>query len=181
MHLRNLLLPYLALSPLVFGCTPDSKNIGDTLETDSDATATAGDDTEGQSSTGDVTPSTSVASSTGDDPSASDPSVSGTSGVSTTGDDPSDSDPSVSGTSGPDPETTGANTGFDRFTLRTAAGPCPPRADCDGFVELTFERDPARREIRRGRQPGGRGRDRERRLRAGAAGVRRSRPRRGAR
>ncbi|MCY0994382.1 hypothetical protein OV203_45070 [Nannocystis sp. ILAH1] len=137
MHLRRLLLPYLALSTLVFGCTPDSKNIGDTLETDSDSTATAGDETEGQSSTGDVTPSTSAATLTGDDPSASDPSVSGTSGVSTTGDDPGDSDPSVSGTSGPDPETTGANTGFDRFTLRTAAGPCPPRADCDGFVELT--------------------------------------------
>ncbi|MCY1005460.1 hypothetical protein OV079_07720 [Nannocystis pusilla] len=137
MHFRALLLPYLALSTLVFGCTPDSKNIGDTLETDSDATAATGDETEGQSSTDGVTPSTSAPGTTGDDPSASDPSVSGTSGVGTTGDDPSASDPSVSGTSGPDTETTGGSTGFDRFTLYTAAGPCPPRADCDGFVELT--------------------------------------------
>ncbi|PCC75025.1 hypothetical protein SAMN02745121_03769 [Nannocystis exedens] len=138
MHFRSLLLPCLALSTLVYACTPDSKNIGDTLETDSDSTATSGDETGDPpvtASTPSTSDGTSGASSTGDDDSASDPSVSGTSGASSTGDDDSASDPSVSGTSGPD-ETTGASEGFERFTLRSVSGLCPPESDCDGFVEL---------------------------------------------
>jgi hypothetical protein len=36
--------------------------------------------------------------------------------------------------------TTGEPAQFERFTLRSAAGPCPPDADCDGFVELLSTR-----------------------------------------
>lgn len=54
-------------------------------------------------------------------------------------------DATATGTStdtGTGPDTgTGSTTGvdvpgFERFKLSTAAGPCPPNADCDGFVEL---------------------------------------------
>lgn len=36
--------------------------------------------------------------------------------------------------------TTGEPAQFERFTLHSAAGPCPPDADCDGFVELLSTR-----------------------------------------
>lgn len=32
--------------------------------------------------------------------------------------------------------TTGVALGFNRFLMNRAAGPCPPDADCDGFIEL---------------------------------------------
>lgn len=33
--------------------------------------------------------------------------------------------------------TTGIDvSGFERFTMNTAAGPCPPNFDCDGFIEV---------------------------------------------
>lgn len=39
-----------------------------------------------------------------------------------------------------DPTTGGDITGFERFKLDMAAGPCPPDSDCDGFIELLASR-----------------------------------------
>jgi hypothetical protein len=48
----------------------------------------------------------------------------------TSGDDTSTGDGSTGDTS------TGGGVDFERFRLGRAAGPCPPMADCDGFIEL---------------------------------------------
>lgn len=39
-----------------------------------------------------------------------------------------------------DPTTGGDITGFERFKMDVAAGPCPPNSDCDGFIELLASR-----------------------------------------
>lgn len=57
----------------------------------------------------------------------------GTTGVPTTG--------ATAGSTGDEGTGTGTTTGgnvsgFERFMMSSAAGPCPPNEDCDGFVEL---------------------------------------------
>jgi hypothetical protein len=86
-----------------------------------------GDATQGGSTTDASTGTTTSATASTTD----DPTTAGTgSATGTTGDDPT-------GTTGDDPTgTTGEPVEFERFRISRAAGPCPPNADCDGFIEL---------------------------------------------
>ncbi len=59
----------------------------------------------------------------------------GTTGSPTTGDLTATSTTSTQ-TTDPGTSTTGEPVAFDLFRKSNAAGPCPPNADCDGFVEL---------------------------------------------
>jgi hypothetical protein len=141
MHFRRLLLPCLFTFTLMPGCTPDSKNIGDTLEPGDESSDSAGDETEGHSSQSGDYPST------GDEGATSTTSTAGES-HSTTSDDSSDetgfttADTSNDSgdTFGTSDTTDGDSESFDRFSLETSAGPCPPESDCDGFIQLTSER-----------------------------------------
>jgi hypothetical protein len=88
-----------------------------------------GDSSDGASSSGTAT---TVDATGGSSSSTGLPTTGGTTtGETTTG---------VVTTSG---DTTGAGSttgvdfsGFERFTMNTAAGPCPPDFDCDGFIEV---------------------------------------------
>lgn len=109
---------------------------GDTQTTggQTDTGSTAPDpDTSGAPTTSGATSdaTSSSGAATGDD-------TSGSTAAPTTGDPLTTS---TTATTGPDETTTGTATtgepaGFDRFRLDRAAGPCPPDADCDGFIEL---------------------------------------------
>lgn len=59
---------------------------------------------------------------------------------STSADPATDGTTSTSATDSPTGEATGESALFDRFTLYSAAGPCPPDSDCNGFVELLSTR-----------------------------------------
>lgn len=137
MHFRRLLLPCLFTFTLMPGCTPDSKNIGDTLDPGDESSDSAGDETDGHSSQSGDYPST------GDEGTTSTTSTAGES-HSTTGDgstgfttaDTSNDSGDTFGTG----DTTDGNGGFGFFVLRTWAGPCPPESDCDGEIRLSESR-----------------------------------------
>ena len=97
-------------APLTSGTTgtPTTGTTIDTNNTDGASTMTAPETT---------TEGTTESPTTGD--------LTATSSTSTTDPD------TTSGTS-----TTGEPVAFDLFRKSSAAGPCPPNADCDGFVEL---------------------------------------------
>ncbi len=99
-------------TPLTTGTTgtPTSGTTIDTSNTDGASTMTAPETT---------TEGTTESSTTGD--------LTTPSSTSTETTDPG----TTSGTS-----TTGEPVAFDLFRKSSAAGPCPPNADCDGFVEL---------------------------------------------
>jgi hypothetical protein len=95
----------------------------------------AGGDTTGAQS------STSGADTSSGGGSGGSDSTAGTSGTTGTGDSGSaeaTADGSSTGTdsSGGSSSTTGDVGAFERFRLSSAAGPCPPEEDCDGYVEL---------------------------------------------
>ncbi|MBZ5711898.1 hypothetical protein [Nannocystis pusilla] len=129
MHFRRLLLPCIFTFTLMPGCTPFSKNIGDTLDSGDESSASAGDETDGHSS------------QSGDDPSTGDE---GTTGTTTTSDDSvgftTADTTSASGDTEGTGDTTDGNGGFGFFVLRTWAGPCPPESDCDGEIRLSQSR-----------------------------------------
>jgi hypothetical protein len=111
---------------------------GDDKGGDTEATTTATDPTTGTDSTAATDPTTGT-----DSTAATDPTTTGTTdgsaseGQTDTGTAPTGTDPTGTDTTGTDTGTTGVDTSqFERFTVRDAAGPCPPNADCDGFIEL---------------------------------------------
>ena len=58
-------------------------------------------------------------------------------GSDSTGSDSTGSDSTGSDSTDSTDSTTGVDvSGFERFRLSRGAGPCPPDADCDGFVEI---------------------------------------------
>lgn len=92
----------------------------DTTATEATGASTATTaDTTGGASEGDDTTATPT---TGDDSTTSSP---GTTGPETTTDATTTTD-----------TTTGVALNFNRFLMNRSAGPCPPDADCDGFIEL---------------------------------------------
>lgn len=114
MHLRlDVILPLLVLA--IAACGDDASDGG------TGSTGTSGTGTSEGSSTGSTGVTSSDTSSSGG--------ASGTSGADTT-----------TGSTGADTTDGGSTTGelgtFERFRLDSAAGPCPPEADCDGFIEL---------------------------------------------
>jgi hypothetical protein len=143
MQFRRLLFPYLVTLALIPGCTPDSKDIGETLTTAGDSTGPAGDSTGPDSTDGTSAGATTSTTSTGGHSGTTGTDeTTGTTGTDeTTGTTGTDETTGDHGTTGADSstgleETTGEPAQFDRFTLKKAAGPCPPESDCDGFVEL---------------------------------------------
>lgn len=81
-----------------------------------------------------VAPTTSAGTTTSNTTSAGTDDAGGTTttdGPTTSTDDATTAPPTTT----TDP-TTGDPVAFERFQLNKAAGPCPPRSDCDGFVEL---------------------------------------------
>jgi len=109
------------------GKDPGDTSSGSTT-TDPDTTATA---TTGTSSVDETTASTTVEPTTGE--------ATLTSSSSPTTDSTGPDQGSTSDSTGPDTTTdttTGVALTFNRFLLNKAAGPCPPDADCDGFIEL---------------------------------------------
>ncbi|MBZ5711811.1 hypothetical protein [Nannocystis pusilla] len=97
---------------------------GDTEATTGIGSTTTTDPTTGTGSTTTTDPTTTGTA----DGSASDGQTD--TGTDLTGTDPTGTDPTGTGTTGVD------TSQFERFTVRDAAGPCPPNADCDGFIEL---------------------------------------------
>lgn len=116
MHLR--LVPIFAL---VLAACGDDTSDGSTGTTGSTATDTASSGTSEGSSGGSTGTMSSDTSSSG-----------GTSGTDAT-----------TGSTGADTTDGGSTTGevgtFERFRLDSAAGPCPPEQDCDGFIELVAD------------------------------------------
>lgn len=111
---RRLLLPMLLVS-VALACGKDE---------DSTDGATGGA-TEGASSTSGT------------------PMTDGATGVVTTGDATDGTGGQTGGATTGAGDTTGQGSttgvdvsGFERFTMNIAAGPCPPEADCDGFIEV---------------------------------------------
>jgi len=115
MHLRlHVVLPLLVLA---LGACGDDASDGGTGTTGTTATTGTSEGSSG-GSTGVTSSETSSSGGT-----------SGTSGADTT-----------TGSTGVDTTDGGSTTGelgtFERFRLDSAAGPCPPEADCNGFIEL---------------------------------------------
>lgn len=122
----------LALSSLclLLACGPGDD---ETTSDSNTGTATTGATTTGPTTsdaTGDATSATTTTDTT-PTTSTSEPATTTTA---------TDSDPTLSSTtidaSTGDDTTTGVVPGFERFRMDTAAGPCPPNGDCDGFIEL---------------------------------------------
>jgi hypothetical protein len=109
-----------------------------------------GDDKGGgtEDSTGSATSEPGTGTGTSDDStSATEATTSGSETGTGTGTSPTTggSETGTSPTTGGSETGTSATTGvlepnFERFTLKSAAGPCPPNSDCDGFVELLANR-----------------------------------------
>lgn len=112
------LLPVLLLS-VALACGKDGDSTdGSTGSTGSTGGMTGGS-TEGVSSTGGT------------------PTTGGTTGAVTTGDATDGTGGQTGGQTTGQSSTTGIDvSGFERFTLNHSAGPCPPGADCDGFIEV---------------------------------------------
>jgi hypothetical protein len=100
-----------------------------TLAACGDDAADGSTGTTGNSTTGTADTGTSAGSSSGSTGATSSETSGGTSGSDTT-----------TGSTGADTTDGGSTTGevgtFERFRLDSAAGPCPPETDCDGFIEL---------------------------------------------
>lgn len=117
----------LILLALLAACgKPDGDTATDTATTTAATTSSSTSTTD--------TPTTSSTTSTTGDALTTDLTTSSTSTTAT-------STTSTTSTTGAatttDPDTsTGEGDAFERFTMNNAAGPCPPDADCDGFVEL---------------------------------------------
>jgi hypothetical protein len=133
----------LALSltaALACGTEGDDTLGGSTGLTSTTATTGSTDSTTGATDPATTdTPTSDPSTSGATDSASSDPGTTDTSAttdpVTTT--DTSTGDP---GTTTIDDSTTGVDVAeFDRFQLSRAAGPCPPDADCDGFIELLAE------------------------------------------
>lgn len=131
----RLCLTFTCITLLACG-KPDADSA--TADTTSPSTSTTAD-TEGDP---DTSAGTTVQPTTGEPPST-------TGDLTTTTDDPSTTvtvttvDPSTTSATTTDTgdtttgdTTTGGPVEFERFLLSNAAGPCPPMADCDGFIEL---------------------------------------------
>ncbi len=108
----------------------DTETSAGTTSSDPDTTATeatgastgpAGDTTSGVSDGDDTTGETTATPTTD---------ISTTSSTSTTGPDDTTDATTTADT------TTGVALNFNRFLTNRSAGPCPPDADCDGFIEL---------------------------------------------
>ncbi|MDC0672576.1 hypothetical protein [Nannocystis radixulma] len=140
MHFRRLLLPCLFTFTLMPGCTPDSKNIGDTLDPGDESSDSVGDETDGHSSQSGDYPST------GDEGTTSTTSTAGESHSTASDDSNAESGFTTANTSNDSGDTfgtsdvTGDNEPFGFFVLRTWAGPCPPESDCDGQIMLSDSR-----------------------------------------
>ena len=109
-----------AAAACLLACTPNTEEVG------------AFDDSGGDTSTTTTTGGGSTSSDTVD------PSATGTGGATTsTSGDAGTSTTTTDSGSDSDGTTTGVALGdFERFQMEFVAGPCPPEADCDGFVEL---------------------------------------------
>ena len=121
---------FMLLLTLVSACGPG---------TDDATSGGSGDTTQGPSTTAateTTTPTTSA--STGSFSSASDATTAATGDMGSTSAATADTGTSAGSTGD---GTTGVDVGdFERFKQSKAAGPCPPNADCDGFVELLASR-----------------------------------------
>lgn len=120
---------FLLLLTLASACGPGTD----------DATSGSGDTTQGPSTTAateTTTPTTSA--STGSSSSASDSTTAATGDMGSTSASTADTGTGAGSTGD---LTTGVDVGdFERFKQSSAAGPCAPNADCDGFVELLASR-----------------------------------------
>jgi hypothetical protein len=122
----------LALSlSFALACGPDGgDDSGTDGSTDANTNASTGGPTTGTPTTG--TPTTGATTDATTDATTTD--------TPTTGDATSDATTTTGpGTTGDD-TTTGVEVNFERFRVSRAAGPCPPDADCDGFIELLASR-----------------------------------------
>lgn len=119
-------LPLAAAACLV-ACTPKTEEVGELDDTaaDSDGSASATGGDTATATTTDPTATSSGSATSGD--STSTTATGGETGTDTGGETGTDTDAT----------TTGIDVGeFERFRFDTAAGPCPPGSDCDGYVEL---------------------------------------------
>lgn len=86
---------------------------------------TSGETTSGETTIGDTTTTSADTSTDGQSSSSSADTTASTTGMTDTSETGSESG-----------STTGDASVFERFRLFSAAGPCPPEMDCDGYVEL---------------------------------------------
>jgi len=114
----------LCLVLTLSGCGKDD---GDTATDAATGTGTTADTTD--------TPTTGATAATTDTPTTG--ATADTTDTSTTGATAGTTDDTSTSTGPGTASTTGVDvSGFERFLLSSAAGPCPPNVDCDGFVEL---------------------------------------------